>query len=76
MNWMDTCSSKKESAFYKLKPIKNHRKATLTEVHIPLLININLADSLEFRKLKGVGTVFSSPIVRYRNWLGGFYSQE
>ena len=76
MNWMDTCSLKKESAVYKLKPIKNHRKATLTEVHIPLLININLADSLEFRKLKGIGTVFSSRIVRYRNWLGGFYSQE
>ena len=76
INWNDTSRLKNEITVYELKPTKNHRKPTLSVVHVPQLININLADSIEFRKLKGIGKVFSSRIVRYRNWLGGFYSHE
>ena len=39
-------------------------------------ININQADSLAFSALNGIGPIFSSRIVRYRNWLGGFHSKE
>jgi len=41
-----------------------------------LRININQADSLAFSTLNGIGPIFSSRIVRYRNWLGGFHSKE
>ena len=41
-----------------------------------LRININHADSLAFSALNGIGPIFSSRIVRYRNWLGGFHSKE
>jgi len=40
------------------------------------LININVADSFAFKKLPGIGDKYSSRIVRYRNWLGGFYAKE
>ena len=39
-------------------------------------ININQADSLSFSALNGIGPIFSSRIVRYRNWLGGFAFQR
>ena len=35
---------------------------------------INAADTLNFRTLKGIGEVLSSRIVKYRKLLGGFYS--
>lgn len=41
-----------------------------------LRININQADSLAFSALNGIGTILSSRIVRYRNWLGGFHTKE
>ena len=40
------------------------------------LIEINNADSIELKKLKGIGNVISKRIVRYRNKLGGFYKKE
>jgi len=41
-----------------------------------LLININLADSIELLKVRGIGPVFARRIIRYRDLLGGFHSQE
>lgn len=38
------------------------------------ILDINLADSLQWIKLKGIGPVLSSRIIRFRNSLGGFYS--
>lgn len=37
-------------------------------------IAINSADSAQFIRLKGIGPVLSSRIIKYRNGLGGFYS--
>ncbi len=37
------------------------------------LIDINKADSADWCRLYGIGPVFSSRIVRFRNALGGFY---
>lgn len=39
-------------------------------------IDINQADTSEFRKIPGIGKSFASRIVKYRNLLGGFYSVE
>ena len=42
----------------------------------PLSIELNTADSSELRKVYGIGPVFSSRIVKFRNLLGGFYSPK
>lgn len=38
------------------------------------IIEINSSDSAELTKLPGIGPVFASRIIKYRNLLGGFYS--
>lgn len=40
------------------------------------LICINQADTTEFKRLKGVGSVLASRIINYRNSLGGFHSED
>ncbi len=37
------------------------------------LIELNSADSVQLRKLPGIGSVLSARIIKYRNLLGGFY---
>ncbi|VTP96542.1 comEA protein [Sphingobacterium daejeonense] len=44
--------------------------------YMNLGIDINLADSSEFMKLKGIGPVFSSRIIKFRDALGGFVKTE
>jgi DNA uptake protein ComE-like DNA-binding protein len=39
-------------------------------------IDLNRADSLELLPLPGIGPVFASRIIRYRNLLGGFVSHD
>lgn len=39
-------------------------------------MDLNTADSGQLIKIKGIGKVFSSRIVKYRNYLGGFYKKE
>jgi DNA uptake protein ComE-like DNA-binding protein len=39
-----------------------------------LFIELNSADSAELTKLYGIGPVFASRIIKYRNLLGGYYS--
>lgn len=38
-----------------------------------LRINVNTADSSDFVKIRGIGPVFSSRIIKYRDALGGFH---
>ncbi|MGH2642860.1 MAG: ComEA family DNA-binding protein [Chitinophagaceae bacterium] len=40
------------------------------------ILDINLADSSQWTKLKGIGPALSSRIIRFRNALGGFHSIE
>lgn len=42
----------------------------------PLLIDINLADSLRFQKLYGIGSGYSRRLVSFREALGGYHSVE
>ncbi len=39
-----------------------------------LIFELNGADSIELLMIKGIGPVFSSRIIKYRNLLGAFYS--
>lgn len=41
-----------------------------------LLVDINTADTSRLQQLRGIGPVFASRIVRYRNSLGGFTSVD
>jgi competence protein ComEA len=47
--------------------------ARRTEVQ---LVNINIADSLELLRVRGIGPVFARRIIRYREMLGGFHSAD
>ena len=42
----------------------------------PMNIELNSADSSTLIKVNGIGTVFSSRIVKYRDYLGGFHSKH
>ena len=39
-------------------------------------IDINMADTMTFKRLKGIGSVYANRIVKYRRSLGGFYSVD
>jgi len=39
-------------------------------------IELNSADSLQLVSLRGIGPVFAARIIKFRNLLGGFYSQN
>lgn len=41
-----------------------------------LMIELNSTDSLELQELRGIGPVFASRIVRFRDMLGGFYDKS
>lgn len=47
-----------------------------TEERPRLWIDINRADTMELRQLRGVGPAFSRRIVKYRSLLGGFVDKE
>lgn len=40
----------------------------------PIVIELNSTDSIELQSLRGIGPVFASRIVRFRDNLGGFHS--
>ena len=40
------------------------------------LVNINIADSLELLRVRGIGPVYARRIIRYREMLGGFHSAD
>jgi competence protein ComEA len=62
--------------------IENHRvlkvsyKSNVTLERVFMPVDINRADSLALIRLRGIGPVLSSRILRYRRLLGGFYDTE
>ena len=42
----------------------------------PVLVNLNISDSLGLREISGIGPVLSRRIVKYRYMLGGFVRKE
>lgn len=49
------------------------RQPATKPVPEPLMLELNRADSLQLTQLRGIGPVFGSRIVRYREFLGGFH---
>ncbi|MEA3505593.1 MAG: helix-hairpin-helix domain-containing protein [Bacteroidota bacterium] len=63
-------TKKHKTTYHKTKkrPFKNTKTVTI--------IDINSADSTELMKISGIGTVFSSRIIKFRKYLGGFYTKK
>ncbi|MEM9544410.1 MAG: helix-hairpin-helix domain-containing protein [Bacteroidota bacterium] len=57
-------------------PIAQERKKSKTPMLAPHSIDINLADTTELKKLKGIGSVYANRIVKFRRSLGGYFSIE
>lgn len=58
------------------KPESRERPAKIDLVPIAAFIELNSADSAKLESIRGIGPVFASRIIRYRNRLGGFYKKE
>ncbi len=58
------------------KDTNNEQAPSYEKSYKNLVIDMNSADSLAFRKLKGIGEVYSNRIVKYRELLGGFAQKE
>nr|WP_199076368.1 helix-hairpin-helix domain-containing protein [Pedobacter sp. ASV19] len=43
---------------------------------VPVMVEVNTADTLELDKIRGIGPAFARRIVKYRERLGGFYRKE
>lgn len=56
-------------------PVSSPSSVKSTKANMPL-IDLNLADSAQLQSIKGLGPVFASRIIRYRDRLGGFYSKD
>ena len=66
-----------ESLSRSAKESANQERAIIRPTAIPReLLDINLADTLQWQKIRGIGPVFARRIVAYRNRLGGFYSKN
>ncbi|MGI9544709.1 MAG: helix-hairpin-helix domain-containing protein [Cyclobacteriaceae bacterium] len=41
-----------------------------------IVFDINLADTVDLKKINGIGSVLSNRVIKYRNLLGGFHSKD
>lgn len=66
---------KQDFVSYKTKNIKEKKEISFVSVKADkdYRININTADTSEWKKLKGIGSALSSRIIKFRESLGGFY---
>ncbi len=51
-------------------------KENIVEKETFLNLNINLADTSELKRIKGIGSFFARQVVKYRDALGGFHSES
>jgi len=71
-----------DSAFFRqIKPViqieekpEMEKLSGPPEESAPVMVELNSADSLDLVRLRGIGPVFASRILKYRDLLGGFYS--
>lgn len=75
-SWIDTTSVVGKVNLSRKVVSKKKNPQVHFKKYTSLIVDVNTADSTEFRKLRGIGQVYSSRIVRYRNWLGGFHVKE
>ena len=58
------------------KSFKRSGKATRRSAKTDEIVEINSADTITFKKLRGIGSGYARMIVNYREKLGGFYSSK
>ena len=66
---------RKKCQGWKLHLQKNNSK-TLKPPKPFVEIEVNSADTIQWKMLKGIGPVFANRICKFRNILGGFYKLE
>lgn len=59
-------------AHFVFPSFKKPKKKTKTNPVLPVRKDLNLADSVDLKKINGIGTVLAARIVKYRNKLKGF----
>ena len=67
---------KKPEKKEKNKEKKDEENASINDFRDTLHIDLNSTDSTELIKIRGIGEVFSQRIIKYRDYLGGFYTKE
>lgn len=58
-----------------IQPMSNN-KVNQKLITNNLIIELNSADTTELKKIKGIGSVYSKRIIKYRELLGGYYNKE
>jgi competence protein ComEA len=48
----------------------------ITVKRLPVVVEVNTADTVELDAVKGIGSAFARRIVKYRERIGGFYKKE
>ncbi|MCK4661941.1 MAG: helix-hairpin-helix domain-containing protein [Bacteroidales bacterium] len=68
-----------ENIYKKLEPyikINNITEKNINKSINNIIVEINSADTNDLIKLKGIGSISANRIIKYRNFLGGFYSTD
>jgi len=76
---IDSSWVQKTSSFmvFKTKPVKQVQSHVKPKIEKKISKHdINLADTTQLKSLKGIGTVLSNRIIKFREKLGGFYTME
>jgi len=76
---IDSSWVQKTSSFmvFKTKPVKQVQSDVKPKIEKKISKHdINLADTTQLKSLKGIGTVLSNRIIKFREKLGGFYTME
>lgn len=68
--------SKKQYTDNRENQEQDKQKREESEAYQPPHLDINSTDSTELIKIRGIGAVFSKRIVKYRNYLGGFFTKK
>ena len=56
--------------------VKTATTASVKESFKPIAFDLNHADTNDLKKLKGIGSKLSARIIKYRDMVGGFYSEN
>ena len=73
---LEQLSYEKEMSRMEVAPAKKNNSKTVKPPKPFVEIEVNSADTIQWKMLKGIGPVFANRICKFRNILGGFYKLE